>query len=68
MKAMKATLRNMRENADRSGIVAWSPVTGEEYSADYRDYWYLSEDEPLVDDNGDPMVLAFNSNIGKVEE
>jgi hypothetical protein len=52
-----ATVRNMREFQSQGPIIAWSPVTDEQCSADPRDYWHLSEDDHLVDEAGEPMVL-----------
>lgn len=37
---------------------AFSPTTLEEYSASSGDYWQLPEDEPLRDENGEPMFLV----------
>lgn len=59
-----ATPANMREveshqypNARRH-VFAYSPTSGEEYSATAEDYWNLPDDEPLRDANGEPMILA----------
>lgn len=38
--------------------VAYSSYTGEEYSAASGDYWQLADDEPLLDSEGEPMILA----------
>lgn len=57
---MIATLANMRKHY-REGVFAWSPDTGEEYSADPGDYFAMSEDSMLRDDNGEPMVLAYRT-------
>jgi hypothetical protein len=37
---------------------AWSPVTGEQYSATAGDYFAQPDDEPLRDSEGQPMILA----------
>jgi hypothetical protein len=55
---MQATLENMRRFY-RAGVFAWSPETAEEYSADPRDYFMLSDDVVLRDDDGNAMVLAY---------
>lgn len=39
--------------------VAFSPLTGEECSASAGDYWNLPDDAPLIDSEGEPMVLVF---------
>ena len=39
--------------------MAYSPETGEEYSADAGDYWNRPADEPLLDSRGEPMILVF---------
>lgn len=52
-----ATVRNMREFSSQGPLVAWSPTTDEQCSADPRDYWLLDDDDPIVDATGEPMVL-----------
>ena len=42
--------------------VAYSPETGETYSASAGDYWKLPDDEPLRDYYGDPMILVFETH------
>lgn len=39
---------------------AYSPGTGEQYSADADDYWQLGDDEPLRDCASEPMLLAVS--------
>lgn len=56
----EATLANMREHY-KNGVFAWSPSTGEEYSANPGDYFMMSEDDVLRDEYGDPMVLAYKA-------
>lgn len=56
--AFPATVANMRQHSGVPGLIAYSPVTGEECSANPGDYWHLPEDEPLIDSNGAAMVLA----------
>jgi hypothetical protein len=52
-----ATVHNMREFQSQAPLAAWSPITGEQCSADPGDYWYLDESDPIVDKAGEPMVL-----------
>jgi hypothetical protein len=54
---MQATLANMRKHYTE-GVIAWSPTTGEEYSADPGDYFMLGDDDMLKDDGGEPMLLV----------
>jgi hypothetical protein len=62
--ATLATPANMRafEDAQAPNVprtcFAYSPTTGERYSATPGDYLAQPDDEPLRDLNGDPMVLA----------
>ena len=58
MTEMLATPRNMSKVADRVGVMAWSPNTGESYSATAGDYWNRPPDEPLLDSESEPMILA----------
>ena len=56
-----ATVRNMRRIAavGRPGnYMAWSPVTGEVYSADPNDYWSADDETTLRDEEGKPMLLV----------
>jgi len=60
MEPMEATFANMHEHYS-PGVLAFSPLTGEEYSANPRDYFMWSgddEDTPLVDSAGEPMLLV----------
>ena len=52
-----ATPANMRRYA-AAGVVAYDRATGESYSADPSDYWYLPDDQPLEDHEGSPLILA----------
>lgn len=56
----QANLKNMRAIVDLGvpGVIAVSPDTGEKYSADPADYFYLSDAETLEDERGNPMLLA----------
>lgn len=38
---------------------AYSLNTGERYSANPSDYWSCPEDDPLLDSDGEPMILVF---------
>lgn len=55
---MLATPRNMSKVADLAGVMAYSPTTGERYSATEGDYWNRPPDEPLLDSESRPMFLA----------
>ena len=61
---IEATLRNMRAH-HRSGVIAFSPATREESSADPRDYFWLvgHDDEPLQDSEGNPMLLVEAGDV-----
>lgn len=52
-----ATIENMRRHY-APGVVAYSPKTGEEFSADPRDYPWLPPGEPLMDRIDVPCVLV----------
>lgn len=56
-----ATTENMREceRAGVSGLIAYSPTTGEECSATSGDYWFLPADRCLVGTDDRPMYLAI---------
>jgi hypothetical protein len=54
---MLATPKNMSLYADDT-VIAYSPLTGEETSATAGDYWMMRFDEPLLDSEGEPMILA----------
>jgi hypothetical protein len=62
--ATLATVENMRR-AEQAGIrcFAFSPTTGEEYSATSGDYWNLGAETPLMDDLGEPMILVQRVTI-----
>lgn len=57
---MIASLANMRDHY-RDGIMAWSPDTGEEYSANPGDYFLMADDDVLRDEHGEPMLLAYRA-------
>ena len=54
---MIASMRNMRA-LHGPGVVAWSPITGEEYSADPGDYWWADDGWTQLDAEGEPMILV----------
>ena len=57
-----ATRRNMEEAASRGKrAVAFSPMTCEQYSATSGDYFMRGMDEPLLDAEGEPMVLVIST-------
>lgn len=56
-----ATVANMKryeETGSPIHAVAYSPMTGEEYSATSGDYFWLGENEPLTDEFCNPMILV----------
>ncbi len=53
-----ATVANMRKYREVPGVLAYSPTTGEEYSANPGDYWDHELDSPLTDSNGAAMILV----------
>ena len=61
MKKTIASLRNMRKAAASYSTLplAYSPETGEEYSANPADYFNAPEDWVMRDSAGNPMILAF---------
>lgn len=51
------------------GVFAYSPLTGERYSATPGDYWNMPPTEALTDEHGEPMILATEeTRIVEVEE
>jgi hypothetical protein len=74
--AVLATRRNMDAYADahpsrpyKDGIligrpaIAYSPTTGEQYSATSGDYFMRGMDDPLLDSEGEPMILVHTRTI-----
>jgi hypothetical protein len=55
---MLATIENMQRTKGVAGVLAWSPTTGEEYSADPGDYWNAPAGWTIRDEDGEPMVLV----------
>lgn len=53
---MYATKKNM-DRLYRDGVLAYSPRTGEEYSANPGDYWYMAPADAVKDSTGHVMVL-----------
>jgi hypothetical protein len=53
-----ATPANMCYYALIPGMIAYSPETGEEYSANANDYSFLALDQPVWDANNEPMILV----------
>ena len=54
-----ATVANMEAHADDPTVVAYSPTTGEQCSANPGDYFWMGSDKDvLVDSEGEPMILA----------
>ena len=56
-----ATPVNMRKYQDVRGLIAYSPVTGEEYSANAGDYWNWAPDQVMKDQRGNGMILVWRS-------
>jgi hypothetical protein len=61
-----ATLANMRAMQARCAtydgpnrLVAWNQATGEEFSANPGDYFYMRDDECLRGKHGRKLILAF---------
>jgi hypothetical protein len=52
-----ATIKNMRNMAGL-GLIAYSPSTGEEYSADAGDYFWADDNFTLTDQLGNAMLLG----------
>lgn len=65
-----ATVENMRSYEEGNSpfrAVAFSPLTGEEYSGTSGDYFWLGESEPLLDSLGVEMILVTRSeNCGLI--
>lgn len=62
--ATRANMRRAQEKRAETGdfnhrIFCLSATTGEQYSADPGDYWFLMDDQTVTDSNGEPMVLAI---------
>jgi hypothetical protein len=59
-----ASIGNMRAKAiaakpeEVGTLIAFSPLTGEEYSANPGDYWDMQDKEVLLDSEGEPMILG----------
>lgn len=56
---IKATLANMNEYGG-PGTVALDPSSGETFSATAGDYFWLSDDEALTNDDGEELILAVS--------
>jgi hypothetical protein len=58
--AMLATIENMQAWAgpDNRDVFAYSPTTGEQFSADAADYWNAPAGWAMTDSEGEPMILA----------
>jgi hypothetical protein len=57
---MIAMIENMEKLAKAGvrGVMAWSPLTGEEYSATAADYWQAPAGWTMLDAEGEPMLLV----------
>jgi hypothetical protein len=57
--ATLATPANMAAVAETCpGAFAYSPLTGEQFSATPGDYFWALPDEPIIDGEGEPCILA----------
>jgi hypothetical protein len=54
---VEASKANMRRYEGK-GVIAWSPGTYEEFSADPGDYWDMPDDWVMVDAEQQAMVLV----------
>lgn len=62
---LEATPANMRSAAEEYGhLVAVDPATGEQFSANAGDYFYMHDDESLTNDSGEPLELAIPYTAG----
>lgn len=59
---MQAALAKSGQPVSVPGLFAYSPNTGERYSASPGDYWDAPLDEPLRDSEGEPIVLVRESS------
>lgn len=57
-----ASIANMRRYYS-PGVLAYSPATGEEYSANPSDYWDAGSTYVLTDANGDAMQLVTRHTV-----
>ncbi len=57
MSDLQATKRNMEARWDPD-VFAYSPATGEEYSAHPGDYFWMEPDGELLDSQGNTMILV----------
>jgi len=64
---MQASIENIRK-CGGNGVIAFSPYTGEEYSADPGDYWYAEDSLVLEDEDGNDMELVRKQAIYEVIE
>jgi len=53
-----ATLANMQRYYSGTDVFAYSPDTGEECSANPADYFFLTFEDALKDENGEDMILV----------
>lgn len=58
---LPATIENMRLFAERRNLVAFSYITGEEYSANPNDYWNALPGWTMHDSAGEPMILVVRT-------
>lgn len=54
MKALSTTMRGYA-----CSVFAYNEWTGEQYSANPGDYWFLADDDCLTDSEGFEMILAY---------
>ena len=62
MAGIIASLKNMKKYEGR-GTLAYSPHTGEEYSATPGDYWNAPESWVMKDSRGNKMYLVVQKTL-----
>lgn len=58
VRALVASIANMKTVSDQRGVLAWSPTTGEEFTAHPGDYFTRGMEWIIEDENGEPMILV----------
>jgi hypothetical protein len=60
---MIATVENMRRAEGRGRVFVYDPSTDVRYSATPGDYFWQPEDEPLLGEDGQPMLLCVEHTM-----
>ena len=58
MAGVIASLKNMKKYKGKGHVIAYSPHTGEEYSANPSDYWNAPDNWVMKDSSGHRMYLV----------